>query len=89
MKKVLACNVKMLYNIPMGRGKSGRIVLEIDPALKSDLYEALQEEGITLKEWFLRHTRSYLAQKTQPSLFNFVQLVEKVEKKVTAGKKEK
>ena len=70
----------------MVRGKSGRIVLEIDPSLKSDLYEALQEEGITLKEWFLRQTGSYLAQKAQPSLFNSLQVAED---KVKAGKKEK
>ena len=70
----------------MVRGKSGRIVLEIDPSLKSDLYEALQEEGITLKEWFLRHTGSYLAQKAQPSLFNSLQVAEE---KIKAGKKEK
>ena len=54
--------------------------------LKSDLYEALREEGITLKEWFLRHTGSYLAQKAQPSLFNSVQVAEM---KVKAVKKEK
>jgi len=70
----------------MVRGKSGRIVVEIDPILKSDLYEALREEGITLKEWFLRHTGSYLAQKAQPSLFNSVEVSEM---KVKAGKKEK
>jgi hypothetical protein len=54
--------------------------------LKSDLYEALHEEGLTLKEWFLRHTGSYLAQKAQPSLFSSVQVAEM---KVKAGKKEK
>ena len=70
----------------MVRGKSGRIVLEIDPLLKSDLYEALHEEGLTLKEWFLRHTGSYLAQKAQPSLFHSDQVAEM---KVKAGKKEK
>ena len=70
----------------MARGKSGRIVLEIDPSLKSDLYDALQEEGLTLKEWFLRHTGSYLAQKAQPSLFNSVQVAEM---KVKPGKNEK
>jgi hypothetical protein len=72
----------------MARGKSGRIVLEIDPSLKSDLYEALQEEGLTLKEWFLRHTGSYLAQKAQPSLFNSAQVAE-MKIKAKAGKKEK
>ena len=70
----------------MVRGKSGRIVLEIDPSLKSDLYEALQEEGITLKEWFLRHTGSYLAHKAQPSLFQSVLVADL---KVKADKKEK
>jgi len=54
----------------MVRGRSGRIVVEIDPALKSDLYDALGEEGLTLKEWFLRHAGSYVAQKAQPSLFD-------------------
>lgn len=72
----------------MVRGKSGRIVLEIDPSLKSDLYEALQEEGITLKEWFLRHTGSYLAHKAQPSLFNSVHLTE-MKVKTKAVKREK
>ena len=72
----------------MVRGKSGRIVLEIDPSLKSDLYEALQDEGLTLKEWFLRSTGSYLAQKAQPSLFNSVQVTE-MKVKTKAVKKER
>jgi hypothetical protein len=70
----------------MVRGRSGRIVIEIDPSLKSDLYEALREEGITLKEWFLRSAGSYLSQKAQPSLFDSDQVAE-VEFK--AGKKER
>ncbi|UCF88315.1 MAG: hypothetical protein JSV70_07825 [bacterium] len=70
----------------MARGKSGRIVVEIDPILKSELYDALQEEGVTLKEWFLRHTGSYLAQKAQPSLFGPPELAER---KVKAVKGEK
>ena len=70
----------------MVRGKSGRIVLEIDPSLKSDLYEALREEGLTLKEWFLRNTGSYLAQKAQPSLFSSVPVAEI---KIKAGEEEK
>jgi len=68
----------------MARGNSGRIVIEIDPSLKSELYEALTEEGITLKDWFLRHTGSYLAQKAQPSLFNSLQVADV---KGKAGKK--
>ena len=65
---------------------SNFIFIEIDPSLKSDLYEALREEDITLKEWFLRRAGSYLAQRAQPSLFNSDQVAEG---KVKAGKKER
>jgi hypothetical protein len=56
--------------MPMARGKSGRIVIEIDPHEKNELYEAIRKEGITLKEWFLRQARSYLEHRSQPSLFD-------------------
>lgn len=64
----------MLYNITMARSNSGRIVLEIDPSVKRDLYEVLHEEGLTLKDWFLKQTRSYLTQRAQPSLFDSAQV---------------
>ena len=70
----------------MVRGASGRIVLEIDPVLKKDLYEALDEDGLTLKEWFIRNTTSYLAHQAQPSLF---QQVRDGVGKVGSGKKVK
>lgn len=53
----------------MARGDSGRIVLEIDPLRKGELYAAVNKEGLTLKEWFLRQTAHYLDNLTQPSLF--------------------
>ena len=34
-------------------GKSGRIVLEIEPELKHQLYSVLSLERKTLKEWFV------------------------------------
>jgi tyrosine-protein phosphatase YwqE len=37
----------------MARGKSGRIVVEIDPELKRDLYLELEKKQRTLKEWFI------------------------------------
>jgi hypothetical protein len=74
----------MLYNMPMARSNSGRIVLEINPSVKRDLYEALQEEGLTLKDWFLIQARSYLAQRAQPSLFDSDQVAAQ---KVKAKKK--
>lgn len=49
----------------MPPGKSGRIVLEIDPELKEELYAALREDGLTLKEWFLKRARQYLYEEVQ------------------------
>ncbi|WP_197427678.1 hypothetical protein [Alteromonas sp. Mac1] len=37
----------------MAVGKSGRIVLEIDPELKEKLHAEVKMKGLTLKEWFL------------------------------------
>ncbi len=33
----------------MAKGNSGRIVIEIDPAIKEQLYTALEKEELTLK----------------------------------------
>jgi hypothetical protein len=49
----------------MARGASGRIVLEVDPELKAELYAALAEDGLTLKEWFLERVRQYLYEDVQ------------------------
>lgn len=53
----------------MARGDSGRIVLEIDPSQKDELYEALGRDGVTLKAWFLREAALYLRNRTQIQLF--------------------
>lgn len=49
-------------------GTSGRIVVEIDPELKQELYRALTEQGLNLKQWFLGNAKQYLDQRVQPSL---------------------
>jgi hypothetical protein len=54
----------------MARGFSGRIVLEIDPATKDNLYIALAKRKITLKDWFLRQCNSFIKTSAQPTLFN-------------------
>ena len=59
----------MLYNIPMARGDSGRIVLEVDPGVKRELYDALDKDGLTLREWFLTEVNRYLEERIQLSLF--------------------
>ena len=42
----------------MARGKSGRIVLEIDPDLKRRLYSALESQQQTMKDWFVKEAQS-------------------------------
>lgn len=44
----------------MSRGSSGRIVLEVDPETKRELYSALARDGLTLKAWFLQQARAYV-----------------------------
>lgn len=48
----------------MPAGPSGRVVVEIDPALKKELYRNLAIEGLTLKDWFIQSAEEYL-QRTQ------------------------
>ena len=52
----------------MAVGNSGRIVIEIDPELKQELYGALSEQGLNLKQWFLSNATRYLDQRIQPNL---------------------
>jgi hypothetical protein len=53
----------------MSRGTSGRIVVEIDPDVKDQLYVALAKSKLTLKDWFLSQCNEYLSEFSQPSLF--------------------
>jgi hypothetical protein len=53
----------------MARGESGRIVIEVDPALKRELYVVLAMSGSTLKDWFVRSAAAYCASGVQGSLF--------------------
>ena len=53
----------------MARGKSGRIVVEVNPNLKGDLYAALEKDGLTFKDWLLTQTGRYLAERDQMQLF--------------------
>lgn len=55
----------------MSRGKSGRIVLEIDPRLKARLYTLLSADGKTLKEWFVGQAERYISDTVAPQ-FNFL-----------------
>ena len=52
----------------MGRGASGRVVVEIDPETKELLYQALARDHKTLKQWFLECANSYLYEGSQLAL---------------------
>jgi hypothetical protein len=54
----------------MARGDSGRIVIEIEPEAKKQLYSALALAGSTLKDWFLKRASDFCADAVQPSLFS-------------------
>jgi hypothetical protein len=52
----------------MSIGKSGRLVIEIDPEVKQQLYAALERDGLTLKDWFVRNVNQYLSGSGQLAL---------------------
>jgi len=41
-------------------GSSGRIVIEVEPEVKRQLYATLAREGMSLKDWFLREAEQYV-----------------------------
>jgi hypothetical protein len=53
----------------MSVGKSGRIVLEVEPELKQRLYSTLALENKTLKEWFILTASDHIRSQEQPSMF--------------------
>jgi hypothetical protein len=52
----------------MSKGESGRVVIEVEPALKRRLYSALAIENSTLKQWFIDSATQYVAEHERPSL---------------------
>ena len=54
--------------INMSIGKSGRIVIEVDPELKRELHSVLMMESSTLKQWFVSNAKEYLENRNQGQL---------------------
>jgi hypothetical protein len=52
----------------MAVGPSGRIVIEVDPELKRELYSCLASDRLSLRQWFLESAQQYLATRRQLSL---------------------
>lgn len=67
----LSCNLCNIHHITTGCiysmsiGNSGRIVLEVDPELKKELYSQLVKDGMQLKQWFLSCATQYIEEKAQ------------------------
>jgi len=68
----------------MSRGNSGRIVLEVDPSIKDDLYIALAKRKLTLKDWFLMQSTQFIYDTNQP---NFIKDIV-AEPQLSYGKKD-
>ena len=50
-------------------GDSGRVVIDVDPDLKRQLYSHLALSGHNMKVWFAEAAKKYIADSNQPSLF--------------------
>lgn len=46
----------------MSIGSSGRVVVELDPELKRQLYSALAARGMSLKEWLMLNAKQFLCE---------------------------
>ncbi len=49
----------------MSVGSSGRIVLEIEPDLKKELYKSLAMDSMNMKQWFLQQVSVYMESNNQ------------------------
>ncbi len=58
----LPLNAWLCYIRHMARGKSGRLVVEIDPLMKRELHAKVARDGRTLKDWLVEQARRYLAE---------------------------
>jgi hypothetical protein len=57
----------------MPTGPSGRIVVDLDPAFKKEVYSALALRGSTLKEWFTQAAKGLCEDVHQPQLWNLAE----------------
>ncbi len=44
----------------MAIGKSNRIVIDLDPEIKKELYSILIKQGRSLKEWFENEAQKFI-----------------------------
>lgn len=69
----MLCNIGYMTKddkggLRMSRGLSGRLVVEMDPQLKRELYSALASDGLTFKNWLVERVERYIIERRQPDL---------------------
>jgi DNA primase len=42
----------------MAVGTSGRVIIDLDPNMKKEMYQKLKSNGLTMKEWFEQKART-------------------------------
>lgn len=53
----------------MPQGKSGRIIIDVDPEFKEEVYQAVHRQGFgSMKEWFIQQAARVCEESRQPSL---------------------
>lgn len=52
----------------MAHGTSGRVVIDLDPAFKQELYDTLKEKGMNMRAWFLQQAETLCEEHRQPTL---------------------
>ena len=53
----------------MPQGKSGRIIIDVDPEFKEEVYLAVRNLGFrSMKEWFVKQAEHICEEAKQPSL---------------------
>ena len=53
----------------MAQGKSGRIIIDVDPEFKEEVYQAVRNQGFSsMKEWFVKQAEIVCEESKQPSL---------------------
>jgi len=53
----------------MAQGKSGRIVIQINPNLKNKLYVELAKQQLTMKDWFIGNAKHFIEEGSHNLLF--------------------
>ncbi|MEQ8711443.1 MAG: hypothetical protein RIC80_00405 [Cyclobacteriaceae bacterium] len=53
----------------MAQGDSGKVVIEVDPEFKKDLYKVLRLKDLTMKDWFVQQAEEFMENADQLILF--------------------